>query len=123
MIIFDSSALLHLFNGTEKGKDIKAKLKDEPIAVTSITIHELLIGAKEKEKAALENFFKSVVVLPFDAEASYKSIELENTLRRKGKPLAKLDLFIASICVLHNLPLFSTDRDFESIEELKLSLF
>lgn len=123
MIVLDSSALLHFFTGTEKGKKIKEKLQTEPIAVTSITIHEILVGVKEREKEAWESFFKSITVIPFDAEASYKSIELENALRKKGKPMAKLDLFIASICVLHHLPFFTTDHDFEQVEDLNLSLF
>lgn len=123
MIVLDSSALLHLFNGTEKGKAIKEKLQLEPIAVTSITTYEILIGAKEKEKEALQNFFKSIIVLPFDAEASYKSIELDNTLKKKGKPLAKFDLFIASICMLHKLPLYSTDNDFKEIKDLDAYVF
>lgn len=122
MIVLDSSALLHLFAATEKGKAIKEKLQEESIAVTSISIHEVLIGTKE-EKEIWINFFKSVTILPFDAEASYKSIDLENTLRKKGKLMAKLDLFIASICLFHNLPLFTTDMDFKPVENLILSVF
>ena len=121
MIILDSSAIINLLRGTEKGKTIKNALKNENYATTAFCVHEVLIGSEEKE--ALMSFFKSISVLSFDAEASFKSIEIENTLRKKGKLIGKIDLFIASICVVHNMQLMTTDNDFKNIPDLKLLLF
>ena len=118
MIVLDSSAVIDLFLGTATGKQVKEKIGKEPIAVTSITVHEVLIGAKERN--VMESFFKSITVIPFDADASYKSIELETTLRKKGMNMAKLDLFIASICLQHNLLFLTTDSDFKRVQELRL---
>lgn len=123
MIVLDSSAIIDLFLATPRGERVKEALREQPIGVTSITVHEVLVGVKEKDKDVWKNFFKSITVLPFDTEASYQSIEVENSLRKKGEPMAKLDLFIASICMLHNLPLFTTDKDFKRIDGLKLSVF
>lgn len=123
MIVLDSSAIIDLFLATPRGEKVKEALREQPIGVTSITAHEVLVGVKEKDKDVWKNFFKSISVLPFDAEASYQSIEVENTLRKKGEPMAKLDLFIASICVLHKLPLYSTDNDFKEIKDLDAYVF
>jgi len=123
MIVLDSSALIHLLSGTDQGKTIRQSLGPEAMAATSISVHEVLIGTKEKEKALVEDFFKGITIIPFDAEASYMSIQVQSGLRRKGKMLAKLDLFIASICVLHNLKLFTTDSDFKSVDGLVVSVY
>ncbi len=116
MIVLDSSAIIDLFLGTELGKKVKAKIGQESIAVTSISVHEVLVGYKDKE--VVTNFFKSVTVISFDEQASYKSCELDEVLKKKGKPIAKLDLFIASICMHHNLSLITTDKDFKEVEGL-----
>ena len=55
----------------------------------------------------------------FDEDASYKSIELETALRKKGMMLAKLDLFIASISMQHNLLFLTTDKDFKRVYGLR----
>lgn len=117
MIVLDSSALIHLLRGTEKGKEIKKTLENEIYATTSFSVHEVLIGSREKE--VLMGFFKSIPILPFDLESSLKTVEIENTLKKKGKLMAKIDLFIASICVAHNLSFITTDCDFKNISELK----
>ena len=119
MIILDSSAVIDLFLGTARGKKVKENIGQEPIGVTSITVHEVLVGVKEREKETISNFFKSIIIIPFDADASYKSIELEASLRKKGKAMAKLDLFIASICLLHNLSFLTTDSDFRIVDGLR----
>lgn len=119
MLVLDSSAVIDLFLGTARGKKVKETIGQEPIGVTSITVHEVLIGVKEREKEIMSDFFKSILIIPFDADASYKSIELETSLRKKGKTMAKLDLFIASICLLHNLSLLTTDSDFKIIDGLQ----
>lgn len=120
MILLDSSAVVDLFLGTARGKKVKETIGQEPISVTSFSIHEVLIGVKEKEREIISDFFKSILIIPFDAAASYRSLELEISLRRKGKIMAKVDLFIASISLLHNLPLLTTDSDFREVEGLQV---
>lgn len=120
MIVLDSSAVIDFFLGDELGRKIKAAIGKESIGVTSITVHEVLSGIKEREKETITNFFKSITILPFDADASFKSIELEKALMAKGKPLAKLDLFIAAICIQQQCALITTDKDFNRVDDLKV---
>ena len=117
MILLDSSAVIDLFLGTPRGKKVREKMGTEPFGVTSITVHEVLVGAKDKDVICA--FFKSISVIPFDADASYKSVEIETSLRKKGLVLAKLDLFIASICIEHNLLFVTTDADFKRVDGLR----
>ncbi len=120
MIVLDSSALIHILRGTEKGKEIKKMLETETYATTAFSVHEILVGYKERE--TIMSFFKSIAILPFNVEASLKSVEIEDALKKKGKLMAKIDLFIASICIVHNLSFVTTDNDFKNIAELKLTI-
>ncbi|HLC88529.1 MAG TPA: type II toxin-antitoxin system VapC family toxin [Candidatus Nanoarchaeia archaeon] len=120
MIVLDTSAVIELIIGSEKGKRISVLLEPEAAAVTAITINEALSCASERQRSIFQLFFKTCHVLPFDEQAAYKSVELEESLYKKGRPLAKPDLFIASICLLHGLPLLTCDSDFTRIDDLEI---
>ena len=120
MAVLDSSAIIHILNGTEKGKQIEERFADELISTTSISINEVLIGLTKTERGLIMPFVKGLEVLPFDEAAAFKSIELEDFLRSKGKPIGKQDIFIASICLVHELSLVTTDKDFNNVPGLKL---
>ena len=121
MILLDSCALIHVLRGTEKGKTIKKALENENYGTTALCVHEVLIGSQEKD--VLLSFFKSIQIFSFDMESSLKSVELEAVLKKKGKMIGKIDLFIASICLAHNLQLMTTDEDFRNIPGLQLLFF
>jgi len=120
MAVLDSSAIIHILEGTNEGKLIEAKFREQLISTTSISINEVLIGLTKKERELAMPFIKSLEVLPFDEAAALKSIELEDYLKSKGRTIGKQDIFIASICIIHDLPLITTDKDFKNVDCLKL---
>lgn len=119
MIVLDSSAVIELLKGTEKGKKIRENINNEAIAITTITLYEVLIGVPARHNAIIREFLKTFEILPFDEDAGYKSIVIEEQLTKRGKLIGKLDIFIASICLVHDLKLLTADNDFKNIEELK----
>jgi len=48
----------------------------------------------------------------------YSAIRLE--LKKKGRPIPENDLWIASICIEHNLPLVTGDAHFDNINGLEV---
>lgn len=122
MIVVDTSAIIELINGSEKGEKIKELLEKEPAAISSITVNEILIGCKKKERSILYNFFKSLHILPFDSEAAFRSVEIEEYLNKKGKTIGKLDIFIAATCLINSLPILTLDKDFKNIDDLNVIL-
>ena len=122
MAVLDSSAIIYLLDGTEKGRVIKEEFGSEISATTTICINEVLTGYTQKEQERAWPFFQNLEILPFDLRASLKSVDLERSLRKKGTMLSKPDLFIASICLVHSLPLITTDKGFKDIEGLNLWL-
>ncbi len=120
MAILDSSAIIHLLKGAQKGQSLQEKFETELTSTTSISINEVLAGIDNKHKLIAIDFLKGLEIIPFDERAAYKSAELEESLRKKGKMMGKLDLLIAAICLTHNIPLVTTDADFNAVQGLKI---
>ncbi len=120
MIVLDTSVIIDLVMGKIRENEILDIFENEACAISSISINELLVCANEKQFTILSEFFKSLHVLPFDSEAAYKSVEIEKNLIKKGKIIGKLDIFISSTCLVHNLSLLTFDKDFKNVDGLKL---
>ncbi len=118
MIALDSSAIIELLRGTEKGKKIRQFIENEAVATTTITLNEVLIGVPARHKTMIVDFLKTFQILPLDEESGYKSVTIEEHLTAKGKPIGKLDIFIAAICLTHDIRLITTDKDFKNIDGL-----
>ena len=119
MIVLDSSAVIELMAGTSKGNMIRNYLEKDSAAVVSISINEILIGLKGRQRDLVHAFLKDVSILPFDEEASYKSVEIEDLLRARGTLVGKLDIFIAAVCMTYTLPILTADYDFKKIPGLR----
>ncbi|MEM1875138.1 MAG: hypothetical protein QXP51_06060 [Candidatus Hadarchaeales archaeon] len=52
-------------------------------------------------------------------EDQIKAIELQERLRKIGKPMSATDLLIASMCINRNEELLTLDRDFLVIREVE----
>mgnify|MGYP001599787335 FL=1 len=79
MAILDSSAIIHILKGTEKGKLMVGNFNDELTTTTSLCIHETLLGTKEKEREATLSFLQSLEVISFDKESALESVKVEET--------------------------------------------
>jgi len=91
MYFLDTSAILELLYGTEKGEQIREVITEKPLAMSSISIHELFVGLKEKELLPLTNFLREIAILDFDKKAALKSAELARELKKRGKMILERD--------------------------------
>ncbi|MDP3639703.1 MAG: type II toxin-antitoxin system VapC family toxin [Nanoarchaeota archaeon] len=123
MYFLDTSAILELLYGTEKGEQIRSVITEKPLAISSISIHELFVGLKEKELLPLTNFLREIAVLDFDKKAALKSAELARELKKRGKMINAIDLFIAATGLVHGYRLITCDRHFLNIEQLDAQVF
>jgi|SRR3989344_5624172 len=119
MIFLDTSSIIELLAGTEQGRKISILIECDAVAVSAISVNELLVG-ETKRKQLILDFLKTCFIMPFDSEASYKSVEIEDKLRSSGKLIGKLDIFIAAICMSNEIPLLTFDHDFKNVDGLKL---
>jgi len=86
------------------------------IVTTGLILQELLQGFQGP--TARKKIIKSFSMLPVLAPALDDHIEaagLRNHCRRKGVQVGTIDALIARLCIRHELPLLTTDRDFETM--------
>lgn len=122
MIAFDTSALIELLAGTVKGERVRTLLLQQEGATSAICVHELLLGAHEKTHQEISDLMKTLRIIPYDEGAAVASVAIEKELLRKGTLIGKLDILIAATCIVHKVPLVTTDRDFRHVEGLQVTI-
>lgn len=97
-----------IFIAAERGKldlpAVLAKHADESVALSAITVSELLHGVhrakddaqRAKREAYVENLLASLPVVPFDTVAARVHASLWATLAARGEPIGAHDLRIAA---------------------------
>lgn len=98
---------------------------DENIAVTSITVAELLFGAKkissQKILKKIDAILKRVTIIDFDENSAVFYSDIRNKLEKAGTPIGNMDILIAS-CALSKKAILVTNNEkhFSYIEGLKI---
>ncbi len=121
-MILDTNALSAVADGEEAAMELVAGA--DRIAVPVIVLGEYRLGiAQSRHRASYEAWLRewiaAVTILDIDERTtdSYSRIGLE--LKRKGKPIPANDLWIASLCRQHSLPLASRDKHFDFVSGLR----
>lgn len=57
-------------------------------------------------------------VLPVDLDTTEFYARIRRDLRRQGTPIPANDLWIAAICLQHNIPIVTADQHFELVPGL-----
>lgn len=94
---------------------------DEALAVTAISVGELLVGARRlplgQRRAALLAAIERVLeahggdILPYDEQAARRYAEMQESRRAAGRPLSVEDGTIAAICARHAARLATRNTD------------
>ncbi len=96
------------------------------IAVSFVTVGELLFGAYKKKWGAakvedLNQRLRSVVIVPYDLALCETYGNLKAKLQESGRVVADNDLWIASCAIRHSITLVSNNRaHFDGIPGLLL---
>ncbi|MDD9954453.1 MAG: type II toxin-antitoxin system VapC family toxin [Candidatus Woesearchaeota archaeon] len=112
MILLDTSAVVEWLNGTKAGKKVEKICAEHNVRISAITLNEALIIDGR------ENALGLFRVVDFDAKTAHYSAELERVLKKKGKPLSKLDTLIAGTAMTYNVTLLTLDNDFKHVPGL-----
>lgn len=124
--ILDTDIIIYFFRGYDSVTKKLSELPVENLHTTIVNYAELLYGAYNSIKRKsniekIENFLSNLRILPFCEEASHLFAENKSLLKKKGTPLADMDLMIASISLKNNMTLISNNfKHFERIKNLKL---
>lgn len=121
-IIVDTSVLIDFFNGKEKDENNLSKLiESNCIVTTGIIIAELLQGTKNlKEEYGIAELINALPTIEITTDLWIKAGKLSATLRKKGINIPLTDVAIATIAIEYKFSLFTKDKHFIHIPNLKL---
>jgi tRNA(fMet)-specific endonuclease VapC len=109
--------------GTE-GLVEKLHLRFDEIALTVITVYELLLGVEYlggKERPEIEAIIKSSIILPLSEEASREAAKISAELRRAGQQIGIADELIAALCKTFDACLLTENvNHFRRIDNLQI---
>ena len=123
MILVESSVLVQAQRLPEsrEARELVALMSAGAAAVTGPVIMEYLRGARSpNELDFLAERLVSIDYLEIDQQAWVTAGRLSSRLMRDGETMSDLDVAIAAAAIRHDVPLYTLDRGFARIPELKL---
>jgi len=121
MVIFDTNILIEIYRGNDAVKRHIESLGVSVIYISSITIAEFLVGAKDK--ADLKRFEKLLDVythLPLNASITEIFLNLFRAYSLSHRP-AIADVLIAATALYYDMPLYTHNKKhFQFIPGLRL---
>ena len=123
MIVADSDVLIDALRGREPARGrIAQELEKGSLATTSVSVFELLSGARSATaKTKVRRLLDAVLILPLDEGASELAAEVREKLEAKGYSIGMADYLIAGICLYRSTILLTRNRShFERVPDLTL---
>jgi predicted nucleic acid-binding protein len=125
--LIDSSVFIELERRRQSIHVLDTILHGEPIALASITVSELLVGAyrseegrhQERQLAFVEALLREVPVLAFDLDTARAHAQLVAGLAAIGRPIGANDLLIAATALTRGYSVLTHNvRHFERVPGL-----
>lgn len=122
-IAIDTDIAIKFLNGDEAIDNFLLKFHE--IFMPVVVAGELIFGAlnskhAEQNLARHKKLIQRAHVLDITENTASIYAKTRMNLKKKGKPIPENDLWIASICIEHKMPLISYDAHFEDIDHLIL---
>ncbi len=125
--LIDSSVFIALERGGQPLSALVAAIPDEPIALSSITVSELLAGVhrantperRQRRAAFVEAIIGSIPILPIDLRVARTHAQVWAQLLAAGQPIGAHDLLIAATALAHGYVVLTQNlRDFQRVPGL-----
>ena len=96
--------------------ELRRALESGTAITTGLVLQELLQGfSRPKGHQTIIEYFAAIPLLIPDRDDHVLAAELRNTCRKKGVQIGTIDALLAQLSIRHELPILTTDRDFEHI--------
>lgn len=120
--MLDTNAVSAIVKG--RAGALSGALKDKAYCISVITEAELRFGLVRRVvnpdlRRIVENFLHSVDILPWTSASARRYGLLRSELEAMGKPLAHMDLLIATHALAEDCTLISADRAFAQVPGLR----
>jgi len=116
-IVLDTNIVLYLLNGDD---ELAVILNEMQLYVSVITEIELL-GYQEisnDDKAKIKYFLSECIIVPLNDEIKNLCITIKQTSKVKTP-----DAIVAATSIYNQIPLITSDKGFEKIQDLDLFLY
>lgn len=127
--LLDTSVVIDYLNNRPSAVQALKMRFAEGLGVSTVTVAEYLHGvyasARPEENLRQFDGFLSdsgVVIFDVDRRVAERYGKEQGYLERRGQLLSGLDLLIAATALVHNLTLVTTDRAFERVRGLRVSI-
>jgi predicted nucleic acid-binding protein len=124
LVLVDTSVWIDFFRGTTQELirlGLSTLIDSNQVVLSDIILHEVLIGAKtEEEYQELEAMMNILTCYRIQEEELADFNRFSFFVKKKGLAGSYTDLSIAFLCHHHNLWLYSLDKYFKKLENLKL---
>ena len=123
LLMLDTNAVTAIIK--DSSKTLSAIMNERPFCISVITEAELRFGLARRAvnielRRIVENYLASVDILPWTSASAQRYGLLRAELDALGKPLAPMDLLIASHAMAEDCTLVSADRAFTQVHGLRL---
>ena len=116
MVIFDTNILIELYRGNNAVKEDIERIKSDVFYLSSITVAEFMVGAKDKaDLSRIEKQLSKYTPIPINNEISAIFTDLFRTYTLSHRP-GIADTLIAATSLYYHLPLYTLNKkDFQFI--------
>ncbi|MDX2188278.1 MAG: type II toxin-antitoxin system VapC family toxin [Bacteroidota bacterium] len=124
-MVIDTSIFIEYLRAKVKTNTELFKIPENSnLYISSVTLYELLVGATNENKTKdIVLLTEDLIVLPFDQEVCFEASKIYHQLRLSNQMIEFRDIFIASTCIVNNLPIKTLNyKHFERISNLELIL-
>ncbi len=122
VVLIDTSVWIAAFRGTPQPvAEITKKLILDDLALTcSPVLFEIRRGLRASECERIMSVMHAIVRFPMEEEDWELAGTLDASLRSRGITIPPMDVLIAQVCLKQKIPIFTLDKHFEGIENLKV---
>ena len=121
-MLIDTSALLDVYAGSQRGEQVKQLLAESTATfTTSLNAYEAKVWLLRRFEAgkvarALEDMLATVRVLPVPLASALEAADV----RRKNQALSAVDCNSYAVAQAHGLLFVTADRDFATLPNVKI---
>ena len=126
MFLLDTNTLIYFFKDLGNVADNLLSKSPKDIAVPSIALYELEVGAAKsakpmKRKKQIASLVSLLKIIPFGEKEAEESAKLRAELESIGKPIGPYDTLIAGTAISSNFVLVTHNtKEFSRVKKLKL---
>jgi len=124
--LLDTTWVVEYLRGNQEVIARIQELQEEGLAVSIVSVAELYEGVFRSNnpsgnETALKDLLTAVTILDLTPDICKVYGEEKAKLLQKGTVIGALDLLIAATALNHDLVLLTADRDYERVEDLRVT--